>query len=47
MVREGITYRTNGEEDGYLLETAQIVQYDSATKFLNDVGELITAFESS
>ena len=47
MVREAITYRTSGEEDGFLLESAQIVQYDSATKFLNDVGDLITDFESS
>ena len=47
LVREGVTFKTSGEEDGYLVESAQIVQYDSATKYLNDVGELITEFESS
>jgi ABC-type branched-subunit amino acid transport system substrate-binding protein len=47
MVREGITYKTAGEEDGYLVESTQIVQYDSETTFQNDIGELITNFESS
>ena len=47
MVRDNITYKTSGDEDGYLVESVQIVQYDSTTKFLNDVGELITRFESS
>ena len=42
-IREGIPFKTNGEEDGYLVESAQIVQYDAATTFLNDVGELITS----
>ena len=46
LVRDGIVYRTSGEEDGYLVESAQIVQYDAATTFQNDVGELITEFES-
>jgi ABC-type branched-subunit amino acid transport system substrate-binding protein len=47
MVREGITYKTAGEEDGFMVEGVQIVQYDSETTFVNDVGELITSFESS
>jgi len=47
MVRDNITYKTSGEDDGYLVESVQIVQYDSKTKFLNDVGELITRFESN
>lgn len=47
LVREGIVYRTNGEEDGYLVESAQIVQYDAETGYSTDVGELITEFESS
>jgi branched-chain amino acid transport system substrate-binding protein len=47
MIRDGITFKTDGEKDGYLVESSQIVQYDSATKFFNDVGELITSFESS
>lgn len=47
MVREGITYRSSGEEDSYLLESVQITQYDAATKLFTDVGGLITSFESS
>jgi branched-chain amino acid transport system substrate-binding protein len=47
LVREGIPFKTSGEEDGYMVESAQIVQYDSETMFLNDVGDLITEFESS
>jgi ABC-type branched-subunit amino acid transport system substrate-binding protein len=47
MVRDGITYKTSGEEDGFLLESAQIAQYDADTKTFTDVGELITEFESS
>jgi len=47
MVRDNITYKTSGDDDGYLVESVQIVQYDSKTKFLSDVGELITRFESS
>jgi len=47
LIRKGINFKTDGEDDGYLVESAQIVQYDSASKFLNDVGDLITKFESS
>jgi branched-chain amino acid transport system substrate-binding protein len=47
LVRDTIPFKTSGEEDGYLVESAQIVQYDAATKYLNDVGDLITKFESS
>jgi ABC-type branched-subunit amino acid transport system substrate-binding protein len=47
LIRDGIVFKTNGEEDGYMVESVQIVQYDSETMFLNDVGELITSFESS
>ncbi len=47
MARDGIVYKTNGEEDAFLVESTQIVQYDAAAKIFNDVGELITEFESS
>ena len=47
MARDGITYRMNGEEDAFLVESTQIVQYDAAAKIFNDIGELITEFESS
>jgi hypothetical protein len=45
--RDGVTLETSGEEDGYLVEDVQILQYDAAAKLMNDVGELITTFESS
>ena len=47
LVREGFTYKTSGEDDPYYVEAVQIVQYDSATKFLDPVGDLITKFEST
>ncbi len=47
IVREGIDFKTDGEKDGFLVEGVQIAQYDASTKFFNDVGELITKFESS
>jgi branched-chain amino acid transport system substrate-binding protein len=47
MIRKGIVFKTSGEKDGYLVESSQITQYDAATKYFKDVGELITKFESS
>ena len=47
VIREGIVYKTSGEEDGTMLEDVQVVQYDSATKFFTDIGELNTSFRSS
>lgn len=47
MGREGVTYKMNGEEDAFLVESTQIVQYDAAAAIFNDIGELITEFESS
>ena len=47
VVREGVTYKTSGEEDAFLVEAVHLTQYDSETQFFNDVGELITSFESS
>ena len=45
MGRDGIVYKMNGEEDAFLVESTQIVQYDAAAKIFNDIGELITEFE--
>ena len=47
MGRDGITYKMSGVEDAFLVESTQIVQYDAEAKIFNDVGELITNFESS
>ncbi|MET0908681.1 MAG: ABC transporter substrate-binding protein, partial [Ilumatobacteraceae bacterium] len=32
---DGVTYKTSGEEDAYVVEAVQIYQYDAETKFLN------------
>jgi ABC-type branched-subunit amino acid transport system substrate-binding protein len=47
VVRDGITYKTSGEEDGYMVESAQIIEFDAETKTFIDVGDVITDFESS
>ncbi len=47
LAREGVVYKMNGVDDAYLAESLQITQYDAAAKIFNDVGELITEFESS
>jgi hypothetical protein len=47
VIREGIVYKTSGEEDGTMLEDVQVVQYDSETGFFTDIGELNTSFRSS
>ena len=47
MGRDGIVFKMSGEEDPYLVESTQIVQYDAANAIFNDIGELITEFESS
>jgi ABC-type branched-subunit amino acid transport system substrate-binding protein len=47
MGRDGVVFKMNGEEDAFLVESTQIVQYDAANAIFNDVGELITEFESS
>ena len=47
MGRDGVDYRMNGDEDAFLVESTQIMQYDAAAQIFNDIGELITTFESS
>ncbi len=46
LVREGVEFKSNGEEDPYLAESLQIITYDAATTKFTDVGELVTEFES-
>lgn len=45
LAREGINFTLNGAEDGYGLESMQVVQYDADTKTYTDIGELVTSFE--
>lgn len=44
--RPGVTYKMNGEDDPFLAEAVQLLQYDAATATFSDVGELVTEFES-
>jgi branched-chain amino acid transport system substrate-binding protein len=43
--RPGITLTMDGEEDPYLLESVQVVQYDADTGTLTELGDVITDFE--
>ena len=45
LSRPGITLKTSGEEDPYVNEVQQIVQWNFATKTYTDLGPLVTAFE--
>jgi ABC-type branched-subunit amino acid transport system substrate-binding protein len=46
LARPGVTDKMNGEDDPFLAESLQVVQYDADTATFSDVGELITDFES-
>ena len=41
LLLPGISVTTNGEEDPYMGETVQLVQYDAAAAHFNNVGEVI------
>jgi ABC-type branched-subunit amino acid transport system substrate-binding protein len=45
LTREGIVFKTNGEEDPYVNEVQQVVQYRASTKTYTEIGPLITKFE--
>ncbi len=47
LAREGANAKMMGEEDGYLFEAVQIIQFDFANQIWNDVGEMNLEFESS
>jgi ABC-type branched-subunit amino acid transport system substrate-binding protein len=46
LLRDGMNYVMNGEEDGFYSEDIQIVQWDGATGIFTDIGEVIS-YESS
>jgi branched-chain amino acid transport system substrate-binding protein len=46
LVRDGVVFTSNGEEDPYLAESLQIITYDAATTKFTDIGELVSEFES-
>jgi branched-chain amino acid transport system substrate-binding protein len=43
--REGITMVMDGEDDAYLIESVQVVQYDADSGTLEELSEVITDFE--
>jgi branched-chain amino acid transport system substrate-binding protein len=45
LVRAGIDFKTSGEEDPYLNEVQQVVQYSATTKTYTELGGLVTKFE--
>ena len=46
LLREGMNYIMNGEEDAYYSQDIQILQYDAAAGYFTDIGEPYT-FETS
>ncbi|MDO8362806.1 MAG: ABC transporter substrate-binding protein [Actinomycetota bacterium] len=46
LARTGVTYKSSGEEDGYMAQSLQVLQYDADTKTFTSIGDLVTEFES-
>lgn len=46
LVREGMNYVMNGEEDAFYSQDVQIIQYDAAAGFFTDIGEFYS-YETS
>jgi len=44
--RDGVVFKSMGEEDPYLAESLQVLQYDADAKTFTSIGELITEFET-
>lgn len=42
LVRDGVTYTMNGDQDTYMVTDVQVVQYDATAKIFNDIGTLHT-----
>jgi len=45
LAREGVELKTNGEQDAYLNEEEQVVQYNASSKTYTDLGTLNTTYE--
>ena len=45
LFRDGISLKTDGEDDGFPLESFQVIQFDADTKTYTDIGEVRTDFE--
>lgn len=46
LARDGVVFKSMGEEDPFLTESLQVLQYDADTKTFTNIGDLITEFES-
>ena len=46
LLREGMNYSMNGEEDAFYSQDVQVGQYNVADGFYTDIGEIIS-FEST
>lgn len=46
LARDGVVFNSYGEEDPFLAESLQVLQYDAVAKTFTNIGELITEFES-
>ena len=46
LARDGVVDKSSGEEDPFLAQSLQVLQYDADTATFTDIGSLITEFES-
>ena len=44
--RDGVVFKSAGEEDPFLAESLQVLQYNATAKTFTSIGELITEFET-
>jgi ABC-type branched-subunit amino acid transport system substrate-binding protein len=46
LARDGVVFKSMGEEDPFLAESLQVLQYNATSKTFTNIGDLITQFES-
>ena len=46
LARDGVVDKSSGDEDPFLAQSLQVLQYDADTATFTDIGSLITEFES-
>ena len=45
LFRPGVSLKTDGEKDGFPLESFQVIQWNASTKTYTDLGPLVTQYE--
>jgi ABC-type branched-subunit amino acid transport system substrate-binding protein len=45
LFRDGVKLKTDGEKDGFPLESFQVIQWNADSKTYTDLGSLVTSFE--